>query len=447
MFETLSNSLIKAMQTLKGHGKITEINVAATVKEIRRALIQADVNYKVAKQITDDIKSTAIGKQVLTSVSPGQVFTKIVQDELTKLMGSEKASINLTGKPAIILMVGLQGSGKTTFSSKLAQYIKKQNKSVSLIACDIYRPAAIEQLHILGKQIDVEVFSNPNTNNVIQIAKEGLKRAQEAQHQVVIIDTAGRQTVDLAMMQEIKELQKAINPSETLLVLDAMVGQDAVTTAGAFYEQLHFDGVVLTKLDGDTRGGAALSIRAVIDRPIKFIGTGEKVTDVDLFYPDRMAQRILGMGDIVSLVERAEQVYSKEEERKLSKKIQSNRFSLADLYEQLQKVKTLGTMKELFTMIPGIGKLPEGSEVMGEAHIKSIESIILSMTPQERIQPSLLNMSRKMRIAKGSGQSVQAVNELLKKFDSMCQMMKQWHSKDGLRSMAAQFSNRTRNRK
>ena len=434
MFENLSNNLAKAIKTLKGQGKITEINVAATVKEIRRALIQADVNYKVAKQITDDIKTNALGKDVLAAVSPGQLFTKVVSDELTKLMGSEKASINLNGKPAIILMAGLQGSGKTTFSAKLANYLKKQNKSILLVACDIYRPAAAEQLHVLGQQIDVEVFSKLDYKDAIQIAQEGIEYAKNSHKQVVIIDTAGRQTVDMGMMQEIKKLQDTVKPAETLFVVDAMVGQDAVTTAQAFYEQLHFDGVILTKLDGDTRGGAALSIRAVVNKPIKFIGTGEKLTDLDLFYPDRMAQRILGMGDVVSLVERAEQIYDEQEAKKLSQKLRKNQFNLDDFYSQIQQLKKMGNLKDLVSMIPGMSKIAANTGNIGEENFKAFETIIFSMTPQERAQPSLLDPSRRARVAKGSGVPIQEVNRLLKQFETMCQLMKQTQ-KGGMQHM------------
>jgi signal recognition particle subunit SRP54 len=425
MFENLSNNLARAIKNLRGQGKITEINVATTVKEIRRALIQADVNYKVAKQITDDIKSHALGKNVLAAVSPGQLFTKVVSDELTKLMGSEKSSINLTGKPAVILMAGLQGSGKTTFSAKLANYLKKQNKNVLLVACDVYRPAAVDQLQVLGQQIDVEVFTKPEYKDPIQIAKEAIEYAKNHNKQVVIIDTAGRQTIDVAMMHEIKNLKEVLNPAEVLFVVDAMAGQDAVTTAQAFHEQLNFDGVVLTKLDGDSRGGAALSIRAVVDKPIKFIGTGEKLSDLDLFYPDRMAQRILGMGDVISLVERAEQVYDEEQARKLNQKLRKNQFNLDDFLLQIQQLKKMGNLKDLVAMIPGMSKAAANLGNVGEENFKAFETIIHSMTPQERAQPSLLNPSRRTRVAKGSGVSIQEINRLLKQFETMCQLMKQ----------------------
>lgn len=434
MFENLSNSITRAIQNLRGHGKITEINVASTVKEIRQALIQADVNYKIAKQITDEIKSQALGKNVLTSVSPGQLFTKVVSDELVKIMGSEKASINLTGHPAIILMAGLQGSGKTTFSAKLASYLKNQHKSVLLVACDVYRPAATEQLQILAQQMGIEAFVKAGSTNVLQIAQEAIEHAKQTNKQVVIIDTAGRQTVDRTMMQEIKSLQNAIQPSETLFVVDAMTGQDAVTTAQAFHEQLNLDGIVLTKLDGDTRGGAALSIRAVVDRPIKFIGTGEKITDLDIFYPDRMAQRILGMGDVVSLVERAEQVYDEQQARKLSQKLRKNQFDFNDFLEQIQQIKKMGNLQDLVAMVPGMGGVADNMAQAGEANFKAFETIIYSMTPQERTHPHLLNSNRRMRIAAGSGTSIQEVNRVIKHFESMSQLMKQ-AQKGGMQQM------------
>ncbi|OJW72117.1 MAG: signal recognition particle protein [Candidatus Amoebophilus sp. 36-38] len=434
MFENLSNNLARAIKNLRGQGKITELNVATTVKEIRRALIQADVNYKVAKQITDDIKVHALGRNVLAAVSPGQLFTKVVSDELIKLMGSEKATIDLTGKPAIVLMAGLQGSGKTTFSAKLANYLKKQNKSILLVACDVYRPAATDQLQVLGQQIDVEVFTKPNSKDAIQIAKEAIEYAKRTNKEVVIIDTAGRQTVDVEMMQEIRNLKETVKPSETLFVVDAMAGQDAVTTAQAFHDQLNFDGVVLTKLDGDSRGGAALSIRAVIDKPIKFIGLGEKLTDLDLFYPDRMAQRILGMGDVISLVERAEQVYDEEQARKLSQKLRKNQFNLDDFFLQIQQLKKMGNLKDLVSMIPGMNKVATNLGNLGEENFKAFETMIYSMTPQERAQPSLLNSSRRTRVAKGSGLPIQEINRLLKQYENMCQLMKQ-SQKGGMQHM------------
>lgn len=425
MFENLSNSITRAIQNLRGHSKLTEINVASTVKEIRQALIQADVNYKIAKQITDEIKSQAIDKNVLTAVSPGQLFTKVVNDELVKIMGSKKSTINLTGNPSIILLAGLQGSGKTTFSAKLANYLKNQHKSVLLVACDVYRPAAAEQLQILSQQIGVEAFVKPGSTHVLKIAQEAIEHAKKENKQIIIIDTAGRQTVDIAMMQEIKSLQNTIQPGETLLVVDAMTGQDAVTTAQAFYAQLNLDGIVLTKLDGDTRGGAALSIRVVIDKPIKFIGIGEKLTDIDIFYPDRMAQRILGMGDVVSLVERAEQVYDEQQARKISQKLRKNQFDFNDFLGQIQQIKKMGNLQDLLAMIPGMGPVADNISRAGEANFKAFETIIYSMTPQERTHPHLLNSSRKIRIAAGSGSSIQEVNRVIKNFEAMSQLMKQ----------------------
>jgi signal recognition particle subunit SRP54 len=434
MFENLSNHLARAIKNLKGQGKITEINIASTIKEIRRALIQADVNYKLAKQITDTIKDKALGSNVLSAVSPSQLFTKLVSEELTTLMGSEQATINLVGKPAIILMAGLQGSGKTTFSAKLALHLKKQNKSVLLAACDVYRPAAVEQLQILGKQIGVEVYAEPGNNEVLQIAQKAIKHAQSLQTQVVIIDTAGRQAVDEVLMHEIQELKSNLKPSEILFVVDAMTGQDAVNTAQAFHEQLDFDGVVLTKLDGDTRGGAALSIRAMVNKPIKFIGTGEKMEALDVFHPDRMAKRILGMGDVISLVERAEQAYSEEEARKLSRKLSKNQFDLNDLWSQIKQIKKMGNLKDLVGMIPGMGKVAQDVDKLEEDPFKEFETIIQSMTPQERANPQILNQSRRERIAQGSGTSVQAINRLLKQFDMMHQLMKR-SQQGGMQSM------------
>jgi signal recognition particle subunit SRP54 len=424
MFEHLSANIDKAIKTLRGQGKITELNIASTVKNIRRALIEADVSYKVAKQITEDIKKQALGRDVLQAVSPGQLFTKIVSDELTKIMGSEKAALNLAGKPAIVLMVGLQGSGKTTFCAKLAHYIRKKHQSVLLIACDIYRPAAIEQLKALAAQIGVEVFAKPDSQNPIQIAQEGIAYAKQTHKQVVIIDTAGRQTVDIPMMQQISALKKEVAPSETLLVVDAMIGQDAITTAQAFYDQLHFDGIILTKLDGDSRGGATLSIRAVIDKPIKFIGVGEKIGDLDIFYPDRMAQRILGMGDVVSLVERAEALYDEEEAWKVNKRIRKNQFNLDDFYRQIQQLKKMGNLENLVSMIPGMGKVAPNVGKLQEDKFKGFEAMICSMTPQERLNPSILTTSRRSRIAKGSGTTLEEVNKFLSQFETMSKLMK-----------------------
>ncbi len=422
MFESLSQNLEKALKTLKGQNRITEINVATTVKEIRRALIKADVHYKVAKQVTDAVKAKALGKNVLTAVSPGQLFTKIVHEELTALMGSEKATVNLTGQPAVILMTGLQGAGKSTFSGKLAAYFKKQNKHVLLVACDIYRPAAIEQLQVVGEQIGVEVYTAPDSKNALAIAQKGVQHAKTTRQQVVIIDTAGRLAMDEAMMQEIVDLKEALQPSETLFVVDAMMGQDAVNTAKAFNERLNFNGVVLTKLDGDTRGGAALSIRTVVDKPIKFIGTGEKMTDLDVFHPDRMANRILGMGDVVSLVERAEQVYDAEQTFRLEKKLKKNQLDFNDFLTQLQQLKKMGSLKELMGLMPGIGKLVKEVNV-DEDTFKPFEAMIRAMTPQERAQPDLLDRSRRARIAKGSGMTLAHVNKLLKQFENMTKMM------------------------
>lgn len=423
MFENLSQNLEKALQTLKGQGRITEINIAATVKEIRRALIKADVHYKVAKQVTNTVKVKTLGSNVLTSVSPGQLFTKIVHEELIALMGNDKAVVSLTGHPAIILMAGLQGSGKTTFSGKLATYFKKQNKHVLLVACDIYRPAAMEQLQVIGEQIGVEVYAAPDNKDALAIAQEAVQHAKNNQHQVVIIDTAGRLAIDSAMMQEISGLKKTLQPSETLFVVDAMMGQDAVNTAQQFNEQLDFDGVVLTKLDGDTRGGAALSIRTVVDKPIKFTGTGEKMTDLDVFHPDRMANRILGMGDVVSLVERAEQVYDEGQARRLEASLKKNQLDFNDFLIQLQQLKKMGSLKELMGLMPGMGKLVKGAEI-NENTFKPFEAMIHSMTPQERAHPHLLDRSRRSRIAQGSGMTLLHVNSLLKQFENMSKMMR-----------------------
>ncbi|MFM2428526.1 MAG: hypothetical protein RL012_410 [Bacteroidota bacterium] len=422
MFESLSQNLAKALQTLRGQSRITEINVAITVKEIRRALIKADVHYKVAKQVTDAVKAKALGRNVLTAFSPGQLFTKIVYEELTTLMGSEKAAVNLAGQPAVILIAGLQGSGKTTFSGKLAAYFKNQNKHVLLVACDIYRPAAIEQLQVVGEQIGVEVYTAPGNKNALAIAQQAIQHTKTTRQQVVIIDTAGRLAVDEAMMQEITDLKKALQPAETLFVVDAMMGQDAVNTAQAFNERLNFDGVVLTKLDGDTRGGAALSIRTIVDKPIKFIGTGEKMTDLDVFHPDRMANRILGMGDVVSLVEKAEQVYDGEQARLLEKKLRKNQLDFNDFLTQLQQLKKMGSLKELVGLMPGIGKLVKEVSV-DENTFRPFEAMIHSMTPQERAQPHLLDRSRRIRIAQGSGMTLLHVNKLLKQFENMSKMM------------------------
>ncbi len=423
MFDNLSYKLDKAFKTLKGQGSISEVNVAATVKEIRRALIDADVNYKVAKQVTDTIKEEALGREVLAAVSPGQLLVKITNEELTKLMGGTKADINVKGDPAIILIAGLQGSGKTTFSGKLASYLKKQGKSVLLTACDIYRPAAIDQLKVLGEQIGVEVYAEPENKDAVQIANNALKFAKDNSKKIVIIDTAGRLAVDEQMMKEIAALKKAMNPSETLFVVDSMTGQDAVNTAKAFNEQLNFDGVVLTKLDGDTRGGAALSIRTVVEKPIKFISAGEKMENIDVFHPDRMAQRILGMGDVVSLVERAQQTFDEEEARRINKKIRKNQFNFDDFLSQLEQIKKMGNIKDLIGMLPGMGKALKDIDLDDDS-FKPIEAIIKSMTPAERNTPEIINGSRKKRIADGSGTTVQDVNNLIKQFGDMRKMMK-----------------------
>ncbi len=423
MFENLSNKLNRAFKVLKGQGKITEVNVASTVKEIRRALIDADVSYKVAKEITLNIKEKALGQDVLISVSPGQLMTKIVADELSVLMGEKSEEINLSGNPNIILISGLQGSGKTTFSGKLAYYLKKQNKKSLLVACDVYRPAAIEQLHVLGKQIDVEVFSDEKSKSPLNIAKKAIQHAKKSGIKSVIIDTAGRLAIDEKMMKEIEGLKKNLNPSETLFVVDSMIGQDAVITAKIFNERIDYDGVILTKLDGDSRGGAALSIRRVVDKPIKFISTGEKLDALNVFHPDRMAKRILGMGDVLSLVERAQQNFDEEEARRMQKKMLQNTFGLDDFLSQLQKIKKMGNIKDLVGMIPGMSNKIKDVEMDNES-FKPIEAIINSMTPGERSNPEILNGIRKKRIALGSGSTVQEVNQLLKQFNQMKKMMK-----------------------
>jgi len=423
MFENLSNKLNRAFKVLKGQGKITEVNVASTVKEIRRALIDADVSYKVAKEITSNIKEKALGQDVLISVSPGQLMTKIVADELSILMGKESVEINLKGNPNIILISGLQGSGKTTFSGKLAYYLKKQNKKSLLVACDVYRPAAIEQLHVLGKQIGVEVFSDEKSKSPLNIAKKAIKHAKKSGIKSVIVDTAGRLAIDEKMMKEIESLKKNLNPSETLFVVDSMIGQDAVITAKTFNERIDYDGVILTKLDGDSRGGAALSIRRVVDKPIKFISTGEKMDALNIFHPDRMAKRILGMGDVLSLVERAQQNFDEDEARRMQKKMLQNTFGLDDFLSQLQKIKKMGNIKDLVGMIPGMSNKIKDVEMDNES-FKPIEAIINSMTPGERSNPEILNGIRKKRIALGSGSTVQEVNQLLKQFNQMKKMMK-----------------------
>lgn len=430
MFDNLSYKLDKAFQTLKGQGKITEINVASTIKEIRKALIDADVNYKVAKEVTDEIKEKAMGQDVLTAVSPGQLLVKITNDELTGLMGGTSEDIRLEGSPAIILIAGLQGSGKTTFSGKLANYIKKQGRSVLLTACDIYRPAAIDQLKVLGEQVGVEVYAEPDNKDAVKIARAAIEHAKKSNHRVVIVDTAGRLAVDEQMMDEIARLKEALNPAETLFVVDSMTGQDAVNTAKAFNDRLNFNGVVLTKLDGDTRGGAALSIRRVVEKPIKFISTGEKMEAIDRFYPDRMASRILGMGDVISLVEKAQQVFDEEEAKRLNKKIRKNQFDFNDFLSQLEQVKKMGNMKDLLGMIPGVGKAMKDVDI-DDNSFKPIEAIIRSMTLAERENPDIINGSRKNRIATGSGTSTQQVNQLLKQFSDMRKLMKTMNKMGG----------------
>jgi signal recognition particle subunit SRP54 len=424
MFESLSDRLEGAFKSLKGQSRITELNIATTIKEIRRALVDADVNYKIAKELTDKIRDEAIGQKVLNSVSPSQQMTKIVSDQLTQLMGSEKVDINLKGSPCVILMSGLQGSGKTTFAAKLANYLKtKVNRTVMMAACDVYRPAAIEQLKILGSQIDVPVYEEPDNKNPVSISQHALEEARLKQFSTLIIDTAGRLAVDEEMMNEIAALKKAVQPSEILFVVDSMTGQDAVNTAAAFNERLNFDGVVLTKLDGDTRGGAALSIKYTVHKPIKFVSTGEKLDQVDVFYPDRMAQRILGMGDIVTLVEKAQEQYDAKQAGILEKKIRKNQFDFNDFLSQLSQIKKMGNVKDLLGMIPGVGKAVKDVDLNNDS-FKKIEAVILSMTPKERANPELLNGTRKKRISEGSGNSIQEVNKFLKQFEDMRKMMK-----------------------
>ena len=424
MFENLTDKFERAFKVLKGQGQITEINVAETLKEVRRALLDADVSFNTAKQFTNIVKEKALGRDVLNSVSPGQLMIKICHEELIELMGGNEVEINLKGAPAIILMSGLQGSGKTTFTGKLGSYLKnKKGKKVLLVACDVYRPAAIDQLHVLGEQLDIEVYSNKEEKNPIAIAQAAIAHAKSNAFNVVLVDTAGRLAVDTQMMDEIAGLKQALQPAETLFVVDSMTGQDAVNTAKAFNERIDFDGVVLTKLDGDTRGGAALSIKAVVNKPIKFVGTGEKMDALDIFYPKRMADRILGMGDVVSLVERAQEQFNEEEARRLQKKIMKDQFDLNDFLAQLQQIKKMGNVKDLMGMIPGMGKAMKDVDIPDDA-FKGIEAIILSMTPKERANPALLNPSRKNRIAKGSGTNIQEINKLLKQFEDMRKMMK-----------------------
>ena len=424
MFNNLTDKLNSAFQVLKGHGKITEINVAETLKEVRRALLEADVNYQTAKEFTANVKQKALGQDVLTNLNPGQLMVKIVKDELTSLMGGDTAGINLSNTLTIVLMSGLQGSGKTTFCGKLSKYlIKKKSKKPLLVACDVYRPAAIEQLKVIGEQIGVEVYSDEEEKNPIKIAKDSIKFAKKNGKNLVIIDTAGRLAIDEKMMNEIKQIHEAINPSETLFVVDSMTGQDAVNTAKTFNDILNFDGVILTKLDGDTRGGAALSIKSVVDKPIKFIGTGEKMDAIDVFHPERMADRILGMGDIVSLVEKAEDLYDEKQARILNKKIAKSQFGLDDFLNQIKKIKQMGNLKDMVNMIPGASKAMGDNEI-DEDSFKHIEALIYSMTPKERSNPKIIDVSRKKRISKGSGLDVQELNRLLKQFEQMSKMMK-----------------------
>ena len=424
MFDNLSERLERSFKILKGEGKITEINVAETLKDVRKALLDADVNYKVAKNFTDTVKEKAMGQNVLSSIKPSQLMVKIVHDELSHLMGGEASEVNLQGKPSVILMSGLQGSGKTTFSSKLAFMLKsKKNKHPLLVAGDVYRPAAVDQLKVLGEQIQVPVYSEPESKNPVEIALNAIREAKAKNYDVIIIDTAGRLAVDEMMMNEIENIKKAVNPDEILFVVDAMTGQDAVNTAKEFNDRLDFNGVVLTKLDGDTRGGAALSIRTVVNKPIKFIGTGEKMEAIDVFYPERMADRILGMGDVVTLVERAQEQYNEEEAKKLQRKIQKNQFDFNDNLAQINQIKKMGNLKDLASMIPGVGKAIKDIDIDDNA-FKSIEAIIHSMTPKERTNPEILNGSRRNRIARGSGTDIQQVNRLLKQFDQTRKMMK-----------------------
>ncbi len=424
MFENLSERLERSFKILKGEGRITEVNVAETLKDVRKALLDADVNYKVAKTFTDTVKNKAIGQNVLTSIRPSQLMIKIVHDELTALMGGETAEVNYEGHPAVILMSGLQGSGKTTFSSKLANFLKKKkNRNPLLVACDVYRPAAIDQLKVLGEQIEVPVYSEPESKNPVEIAQNAIKEAKHKGYNLVIIDTAGRLAVDEAMMQEIAAIKEAVTPTEILFVVDSMTGQDAVNTAKEFNDRLDFTGVVLTKLDGDTRGGAALSIRTVVDKPIKFIGTGEKMEAIDQFHPNRMADRILGMGDVVSLVERAQEQFDEEEAKKLQRKLARNQFDFNDFLAQIEQIKKMGNIKDLMGMIPGVGKAIKDIDIDDNA-FKSVEAIIRSMTPKERANPDIINTSRRERIARGSGTTIQEVNRLMKQFEQIRKTMK-----------------------
>ena len=441
MFENLTDKFDRAFKVLKGQGQITEINVAETLKEVRRALLDADVNFKTAKDFTNTVKEKALGRDVLTSVSPGQLLVKITQEELTELMGGQTAELEFQGNPGIILMSGLQGSGKTTFSGKLANWLKtKKGKKPLLVACDVYRPAAIDQLHVVGESIGVEVYSNRDEKDPVKIARDAVAHARSNGFNVVIVDTAGRLAIDEQMMDEISRVKAAIQPTETLFVVDSMTGQDAVNTAKAFNERLDFNGVVLTKLDGDTRGGAALSIKSVVNKPIKFVGTGEKMDALDVFHPSRMADRILGMGDVVSLVERAQEQYDEEKARKLQKKIAKNEFSFNDFYDQIQQIKKMGSVKDLMGMMPGMGKMVKNMDIDDDA-FKPLEAMIMSMTPEERENPNVLNPSRRKRIARGSGQNVEEINKIIKQFEETRKMMRLMSNKKNMANMMRQLKN------
>ena len=441
MFENLTDKFDRAFKVLKGQGQITEINVAESLKEVRRALLDADVNFKTAKSFTNSIKEKALGRDVLTSVSPGQLMIKICHEELIRLMGGNEVALDLKANPSVVLMSGLQGSGKTTFTGKLGNYLKnKKNKKVLLVACDVYRPAAIDQLHVLGEQLDIEVYSNKEEKKPVEIAKAAIQKAKAEAFNVVIVDTAGRLAVDEGMMDEIELLKNSINPAETLFVVDSMTGQDAVNTAKTFNERINFDGVVLTKLDGDTRGGAALSIKEIVNKPIKFVGVGEKMDALDVFYPSRMADRILGMGDVVSLVEKAQEQFDEKEAKKLQRKILKNQFDFNDFLTQLEQIKKMGNVKDLMGMIPGMGKAMKDTDIPEDA-FKGIEAMIHSMTPKERSNPGLLNSSRRSRIAKGSGTTVQDVNKLIKQFDEMRKMMKMMSNPRAMSGMMSQMKN------
>ena len=441
MFENLTDKFDRAFKVLKGQGQITEINVAESLKEVRRALLDADVNFKTAKNFTNSIKEKALGRDVLTSVSPGQLMIKICHEELIRLMGGNEVELDLKPNPSVVLMSGLQGSGKTTFTGKLGNYLKtKKKKKVLLVACDVYRPAAIDQLHVLGEQLDIEVYSDKEEKKPVNIAQAAIKKAKAEAFNVVIVDTAGRLAVDEAMMDEIEGLKNTINPAETLFVVDSMTGQDAVNTAKTFNERINFDGVVLTKLDGDTRGGAALSIKEIVNKPIKFVGVGEKMDALDVFYPSRMADRILGMGDVVSLVEKAQEQFDEKEAKKLQRKILKNQFDFNDFLSQLEQIKKMGNVKDLVGMIPGMGKAMKDTDIPDDA-FKGIEAMIHSMTPQERSNPGLLNASRRSRIAKGSGTTVQEVNKLIKQFEEMRKMMKMMSNPRAMSGMMSQMKN------